>query len=90
MTWLSIGTCRSDREPASHTLAERRSRRWAGVGRSCVTERKARELKPQRGDVPVYAAKEIFTLLLPVSEADALKGVRGRDNDRDVLGFRAH
>ena len=40
--------------------------------------------------MPVYAAKEICTLLLPVSEADALKGVRGRDNDRDVLGFRAH
>ena len=40
--------------------------------------------------MPVYAAKEIFTLLLPVSEADALKEVRFRDNDRDVLGFRAH
>lgn len=44
---------------------------------------------------PGYAAKKIFTreraaLLLPVSEADALKEVRVRDNDRDVLGFRAH
>lgn len=95
MTWPSIGTCRSDREPASHTLAARRSRRRAGVSRSCVTERKTRKLKPQRGYVPGYAAKETFTregaaLLLPVSEADALKEVRVRHNDRDVLGFRAN
>ena len=95
MTWLSIVMCRSDREPASHTLAERRSRRRAGVSRSCVTERKVRALKPQRGDVPVYAAKEILTregadLLLPVSEADALKEVRVRHNGCDALGSRAN
>ena len=53
-------------------------------------------MKRRKGDdVPGYGAAEIFTrdgaaLLLPMSEADALKEVRVRDNDRDVLGFRAN